>query len=212
MLRRSFAVVFFLTIWAGSAAALTREARSCFVSDIHFGYSSPFGSYTGIGPREFGLPEIDAADLFDPTYHVGFGFSRLQENQVLAGVGFRYTKINIHEANFPSDSEFLKFNQYDLFFDYNYYLTNLFNESFAPYFGGEVLAGLTSFTPPGFRSETQLSIGLAVNFGADFKVWSATDKRSFVTLASVNSWQLVGSGNRPRYLNIGGGIRYFFRP
>ncbi len=206
---------------ASSASALTREARSLYVADLHFGYSSPFGNYHGIGSYDWTGGDLTASELHDPTYHVGFDIAKIHNDRLWVGTGFRYTKINVndnlgdflqYEDGSPVDTGVLKFNQYDIFLSCNYYLMNINDESFAPYFGGEIISGLTSWSPPGYRSESKFTVGLAANFGADFKIWSAADKRSFVTLASINSWQLVGSGNRPRYLNIGGGIRYFFRP
>jgi hypothetical protein len=215
------AIVGAIVLLSGPASALTRESRSLYVGDLHFGYSAPFGNYNGIGSFDWSGGYLTASELHDPTYHLGFNLAKIQNDRVWVGVGFRYTRVNVndnvgdflqYDDGTPIDTEILKFNQYDMFLDVNYYLMSLYNESFAPYFGGQLIGGLTSWSPPGYRSESKFSLGLAVNFGADFKIWSAADKRSFVTLASVNSWQLLAGGNRPRYLNIGGGIRYFFRP
>ncbi len=205
-----------LSLVFSSSLAVTREARSLYVTGIHGGYSSPFGNYSGIGSYEWTGGTLTASELLDPTYHIGLEIGKVSNDHLFAGIGIRYTKINVNDAIgdylSPIDTSSLRFNQYDISLNCNYYLTNLYEESLSPYFGGELLMGLTSFTPPGFRSETQFSLGMAVNFGLDLKVWSAKDQRSFVTLASINSWQLAASGNRPRYLNIGGGLRYFFRP
>lgn len=216
MKRIVLSTVALLVLALSSSHALTQEARSLYVTGMHVGYSSPFGNYNGIGSFEWTGGSLTASELLDPTYHVGLEIGKVSNDHLLAGIGFRYTKINVNDAIgdylTPIDTSILRFNQYDINLDCNYYLTNLYEESLSPYFGGELIAGFTSFAPPGFRSETKFSFGVAVNFGLDMKVWSAADKRSFITLASINSWQLAAGGNRPRYLNIGGGLRYFFRP
>ena len=63
-----------------------------------------------------------------------------------------------------------------------------------------------------YADENELKFTVSVNFGADIKVWTAPSGRSYVALSSVNSWDLLASGQRPRYLNIGGAIKYYFRP
>lgn len=204
-----------------SSEAVTRTQRSLFVFDVTGGYSTAFGDYTGIGPYTWTGGSLTADQTFDPTYNFGFNLGKIHNDRLYAGIGFRYTKINIGD-NFvnsfgddglgPAYMAYLRFHQYDFNVDCNYYLANVFDESMAPYFGGSIIGGLTTWAPPGFRSESKLSVALAVNFGLDLKVWNAMDKRGFVTLSSINSWQIVGSGHRPRYLNIGAGIRYFFRP
>lgn len=223
---RRFILVALVVVTASALSqAATRTARSFYVFDVNGGYSSAFGNYSGIGSFDDWGGQLTASETFDPTYHVGFTLGRIHNDQLYFGLGFRYTKINIDDHigdllgyydvddNFiPVDTGSLRFHQYDMSFDFNYYPVNLVEESMAPYFGAGILTGLTSWTPPGFASESKLSIALAVNFGLDFKIWSATDKRSFVTLSSVNSWQVAATGDRPRYLNIGGAVRYFFRP
>ncbi len=216
MKRIVLSTVAILALAFSSSFAITRESRSLYVTGIHVGYSSPFGNYSGIGSYEWSGGTLTASEALDPTYHIGLEIGKVSNDRLFAGIGLRYTKINVNDEigdYFVSiDTSALRFNQYDIALDCNYYLANLYEESLSPYFGGELIAGFTSFTPPGFLSETKFSFGLAVNFGVDMKVWSAKDQRSFVTLASINSWQLAAGGNRPRYLNIGGGLRYFFRP
>jgi hypothetical protein len=219
---RSLIVTALVLTTAGVVSqAATRTARSLYVFDINAGYSTAFGNYSGIGSFNNWGGTLTASETFDPTYHFGFTLGRIHNDRLFLGLGFRYTKINIDDHigdllqdgnGAPVDTALLRFHQYDFSVDCNYYPVNIVEESMAPYFGGGLIAGLTSWAPPGFASESKLSVALAVNFGLDLKVWSAADKRSFVTLSSVNSWQVVASGDRPRYLNFGGAVRYFFRP
>ena len=203
-------------VFAVSLSAATRTARSLYVFDVNGGYSSAFGNYSGIGTFTWDSGGLTASQVLDPTYHLGFTLGRLYNDHLLFGLGFRYTNINIddHIGDLlqPIDTSSLRFHQYDLSFDFNYYPVNIAEESLAPYFGAGVTTGLTTFAPPGYASESKLSVALAVNFGVDLKVWKAADKRSFVTLSSMNSWQVIATGDRPRYLNLGGAVRYFFRP
>jgi hypothetical protein len=194
------------------AGAVTKTPRSLYVLDLHGGYSTPFGSYTGIGPISIdNLESISASDLYDPTYHVGLNLGRLSDEHLYFGLGFQYTSIKTDKQIVLTPTT-LKFSQFDFNFDFNYYPASPQTESFAPYFGPGLVIGLTTAHASGYRSETQVALGANLNFGADFRVWKAQDGRSLVTLSSVNSWNLIAGGDRPRYLNIGGALRYFFRP
>ena len=84
--------------------------------------------------------------------------------------------------------------------------------SFSPYAGVAVKGGLTRISQTGYSDDHIADIALAVNFGADIRIWSSADARQFLTLSSVNSYDLFGSNNRPLYFNVGGAIKYYFRP
>jgi hypothetical protein len=202
-----------ITSWA-----VTKTPRSLYMFDFHAGYSVPTGSYAGIGPANWD-GELQSSDLFDPTYHVGIEGGRLWNDHLYMGFGFQYTRINLDDridTLFSSGSLFelpeLKFHQYDFSFGARFYPGSPAIQSFAPYLGPSLTLGLTSMTAPHYRSETQTTVALNLDFGADFRIWKANDGRSLVTLSSVNSWNVIAGGDRPRFLNIGFGVRYFFRP
>jgi hypothetical protein len=198
------------------AWGVTRAPRSLYVFDVHTGWSTTTGNYSAIGPFSWGGGSLTAAETFDPTYHFGITAGRLWNDHFLVAAGFTYTKINIDnqigDLLMPLDTSMLRFGQYDFSLDANYYPISPIDQPLAPYFGGGVILGLTSWTPPGFRSESQFNVGLNLNFGVDLRVWKAKDGRGFVTLSSVNSANILATGDRPRFVNIGGAVKYFFRP
>jgi hypothetical protein len=181
--------------------------------DFHTGWSTPFGNYSAIGPQPiddvFSYP---ASDIYDPTFHVGMNIGQLSATRMYFGFGFQYTKINIDERNFELTPSDMTFHQWDINLDANFYPVSPKDEPVTPFVGPGLSFGITSQRAPGFRSESQLNLGLNVNFGLDLKIWEAPDNRSLITVSSINSWTVVSGGDRPRFLNIGGGLRYFFRP
>ena len=84
--------------------------------------------------------------------------------------------------------------------------------NFTPYVGLVAAVGMIAQSAEGYETEYEVNSLLSANFGAEFKLWSSPDKRKFLTLASVNSFDLLSSGYRPRNLNIGGAIKFYGRP
>lgn len=203
----------FVALLALQSQALTRVPGSITMIDFHTGWSSPFGSYSGIGPQPLDEAfSVPASDLYDPTFHFGVNVGQLSASRMYFGLGLQYTKIDIDEKNFTITPSDMTFHQWDFNVDMNFYPVSPQFESVTPYVGPGLSFGLTTQRAPGYRSQSQFNLGLNANFGVDVKIWQAPDKRSLITLSSINSWTVVSGGNRPRYLNIGGGLRYFFRP
>lgn len=196
--------------------AIVRVARRYSVMDFYGSSSSPVGKYDNIGGMIYfvdglGRPvEIDGDEIYDPTYQLGLSYGQVTSNQMLLKIGFRYTKIEV-SGNDPLFS-FVSLHQYDLDVNFNYLLMNIIEKSFAPYVGVGLRAGFTNAEASGFSSTARFNTVLAANAGVELKVWEDANKRSFVTLASVNSYDLYASGDRPKYLNIGAAIKYYFRP
>lgn len=208
---------------------IVRVARRYSVIDFYGGTSTPVGKYDGLaGFVDFTdmndrPADVDADVLFDPTVQLGIRYGGLRNSKMLFTIGFRWTKveaINISDLNTVNRSGMPLFfdpkkpglNQYDADFNFNYLLMNIVDQSFAPYIGVGFRAGVTTVTAKGFNSESHLNTVLAANFGAELKLWEGAQKRSFLTVALVNSYDLIASGDRPKYLNIGGALKYYFRP
>jgi hypothetical protein len=208
---------------------IVRVARRYSVIDFYGGSSSPVGKYDGLaGFVDFTgankrPADVDADVLFDPTVQLGIRYGELRNSKMLLTIGLRWTKveaINLLDLNTVSrsglaillDPKKPGLNQYDLDFNFNYLFMNIVDQSFSPYIGVGFRAGVTTVTAKGFSSESHINTVLAANVGAELKLWESEKKRSFLTLASVNSYDLIASGDRPKYLNIGGALKYYFRP
>jgi len=204
--------------------AMVRVAKRYNLIDVYGGASTAVGKYDGIaGFTDFrdedgSLIDIDADLIYKPTFHLGFNYGQLRNNRMLATIGFRFTDVAQEDAGvllFISSqgaAAEAKLRQFDLDFNFNVLLMNITEKSLSPYVGVGFRAGFTSATAKGFESESHLNTVLAGNFGAELKLWEHAKKRSFVTLASVNSYDLFSSSDRPKYLNIGGALKYYFRP
>ncbi len=222
-----------------ATGGIVRVAKRYNVVDLCGGYSTPVGSYDGLsGFLDFTdeggrAVDIDADRLYDPTFHIGLNYGQLRNNRMLISVGFRYTRIdqlNLYQvtttdlgldptqyAQWEANSMFMEkdkpsLSQYDFDFNFSYLFTPISENFWSPYVGLGVRGGLTAATHKGFESESHLNAALAASCGVEVKVWESPRKRSFATLASVNSYDLLESGNRPRFLNFGLGLKYYFRP
>ena len=136
---------------------------------------------------------------------------RLNNDHLYTGFGIRYTKVEMDRLVDLSPSN-LRFHQFDINMDVNFYPVSPIEEPVTPYFGPGLAFGLTTASARGYDSESQLNLTLNLNFGIDFRVWKAADGRSLLALSSVNSANILSTGDRPKYVNIGGALKYFFRP
>lgn len=153
---------------------------------------------------------------------------------MLYSVGFRYTRAEVQGSFADSleigqDSVFLAWYDLDSYYsihlyeleaNFNYFLIDPTESVFAPFVGFGGKAGFMNFSTDLFdvdsgleyADENELKFTLHLNFGADLKLYEAPSGMSYFALSSVNSWDVLASGNRPRYLNIGGALKYYFRP
>ncbi len=228
-----------LFLFSTSQAGIARVAKRINVISFYAGSSAISGKYDGLGADKWNQifetnlasPDVDGGDLYKSCFHLGFDYGQLRGGKLLYSFGFRYTKVKFQDSTTVpfDDPGFLyiirsledDFNVhlYDLGLDVNYFLFDLNLQRWSPYFGLGGKVGFMTFDAEGrslegyeYSTESQIKSTIGVNFGADIKVWSAPKGRSFVTLSSVNSWDLFASGNRPKYLNVGGAIKYYFKP
>lgn len=196
-------------------AAIVKVARRINVIDFYGGYAHPWGDYKRLSilplVNSQGIPvELSADEAYDPTYFFGFSYGQLRNDRLLYSLGFRWTHINVED-----DLEFTvsrpTLNQYDLDFNLNYFFTNPSVSSVSPYVGLAFHGGVHSYSDR-LVDESEVTLAGGINFGADFRVWSSPSGRSFVALSSVNEWLYAASDERPKYLNLGAAIKYYFRP
>ena len=196
-------------------AAIRRVAARYNLVNFYGGYASPWGEYNEIGlvrfVDELDRPvNIDADEAFDGTFYVGFDYGTLWTRNVQFMLGFRFTDHQVQDWIFESSEEF-NYRQYDVEFNLNFYPIDITQNPLSPYVGVGFQAGLLSTEVEGFDNESDIKLAGSVNFGADFKVYEAPGGRSFITLASMNNFNVIASDDRPKYLNIGGALRYWFR-
>jgi len=214
------AVVLLALVFAVSSLAearIQRVAKRYYVVDFYAGYAVPHGEYDRMGDVRFvnlsGYPiKIDAADWLDNTYFLGFDYGALYRDHLLLMVGFRFTNHNVKDV-FSIPEQDIAYRQYDLELNVNYMFNDLSKLIWSPYIGIGSQAGFTSLSIKGAdNNQSDFKFALSLNFGVDFKIWGGPQSRSFVTLSSINNLNFLGSDNRPQYLNIGGGLKYYFRP
>jgi hypothetical protein len=214
----SAVVVFALS---SSSQAITRVGKKLNVIEFYGGYAGPLGTYNGIPIDEFIIEgrqwEFEADEVYGASYYFGLNYGQLFANRFLISAGFRYTRHDLKDTIGNDEMAFMydfkpNLHQYDLDLNLNYLFTNLHVSGFAPYVGLGMHGGIASATWEGFDSENELTFAMSVNFGAEVKLYTAASGRSFVTLASMNNWNFLSTNDRPKYLHIGGGIKYYFRP
>jgi len=215
-----------LVLCASNVLAIGRVAKRWYIFDFYGGYSKPVGSYDHIG-QDYFIPStdevnrvviLDADKVYDKTFHVGFSVGRMVSQYFVGTFGFVYTKIEVLDQIWLSDSEYLtyraykpSFGQYDIFLSGAYNFFSLEQTGFTPFVGGSAKAGLTRQHLSGYESEYEVNGALAVLFGAEVKLWQGKNQ-SMLALTSTNSYDLAASGYRPKYLNLGVGLRWYLRP
>ncbi len=208
-------------------AGITKVAKRLNVLEFYGGYSHPVGSYDGIDIIDFldsqdRLVELDADQVYDPGYYFGFNYGQLTVSHVLLSFGFRWTHIATLDTFYTDplvpgfgwefQPETPTFNLYDLDFNANYFLTDPSVSVLSPYAGVGLHAGILSLSGDFIETQNDIKFALGLNFGADLTFWKSPDGRSLLALSSVNEWIVAASNDRPRYLNFGAALKYYFRP
>jgi hypothetical protein len=188
------------------------------VVDFFATYSIPHGQYGKMGEvrfvDRFGRPtKLDAGEWLDETYSLGFDYGTLYRARWLLAFGFRFTDHKVMDVFSTIRSRDITYRQYDLELNLNFMFNDISRAFLSPYIGMGAQAGFTSFAiKRAANNVSDLKFALSFNFGVDFKIWGAPRNRSFVTLSSMNNFNFVGTDDRPKYLNIGFGVKYYFRP
>ena len=203
-------------------AGISRVARRWNFVQVRAGYAQPMGENDHLFNIRYedqsgAAVNLDADELYDPSWYLGFSYGQLRSKHIAFSLGFTYTDIEMVDSIATSPYIWQAgakpaLNQYDVDFDLNYLLTNPSQAKISPFVGLGFHAGITSLTADGFESENELTMALGVNFGADIVLWESSDKRTFVALSSINEFQFLASEERPKYLNLGVGLKYYFRP
>ena len=205
---------------AASSQAITRVAGRWSVLSVHGGYAKPWGQYDGLPNDPFVLEgrqwEFDAEDVYGDSYCFGLEYGQLIAGHWLGSVGFRFTHHNLKDTIGDERMAFMydfkpTFNQYDLEVNMNYLLNNLASSVWTPYAGLGLHAGIASVDWDEYDAENDLTFGMNLNFGAEVKLYTAASGKSFVTLASMNNWNFMATNDRPKYLQIGGGVKYYMK-
>ncbi|MCH7946305.1 MAG: hypothetical protein IIC66_00740 [candidate division Zixibacteria bacterium] len=218
--------LFILVLVAGALAllsvenvsAITRTARKLNMVEFFGGINTPHGEYDGLvnGPflDDTNSPiSLDANQWLDNSFFLGLSYGALYGGNSLFQIGIRYSDYNVDRSVIIIEGGIdYSYYQLDLDVGYKYLLTSLNNSTFSPHIGASASAGFTTLNPKGFQSESELNIGFSLEFGGDLKIWSSADNSNFLTLASANNYNLLSSNSRIKNLNLGLGIRYYFRP
>ena len=214
--------ILLICIISSDAFGISRVARRLNLLEVYGGVGVPSGEYDGLPNIPFVINsrrvDVKADDIYGSAFHLGVTYGQLRNRHILVSVGFQFTENAIEDTiPLPLDTILIlpddfKIRQYDLTLNLNYFFLDLNEQPWSPYFGIGLQAGIASLTFRDFTTENEFNTSIGFNFGADLRLWQEAGGRSTVTLSSINTWNFVTSNDRPAYLQIGGGIRYWFRP
>lgn len=210
---------------ASTSKAISKADRKMNVLEFQLGGSQPVGERNRIGSGDYeivfvGLDELpfdlDASDIYKPAFYFSLNYGNLVKGQFYYNVGFHYVNLR-HEDSLETDGyiyfnlDEINMNVYALDINFNYYLFNPNFSTLTPYIGLGLQSGIMSSSAEGYSNSNDLVYSMGVNIGVDFKIWEEQNGRSYLTIASANQYQFAASDKRPRYFQIGGAIKYFFR-
>ncbi|MEW5795539.1 MAG: hypothetical protein AB1772_04180 [Candidatus Zixiibacteriota bacterium] len=208
---------------AGQSWGIQRVAARFAYLELRFAYAMPQGEYDGLPGSEFetndgyGL-EIDGTHIYEDGYSFGLAYGRLFEGKWALGAGFEYARHRVKNPIVVPGFEPVRFPERSTYHHYaialraTYSPLDLKESGWSPYLGPAATFGLAALTSPGYITEYEADFGLDIEFGLDVTLWQAADNRSFLALSSINSWNFLATDDRVSHLQIGGGIRYFFKP
>ena len=221
-MRRVFVLLslaaFVSLITASESGAITKKARDLNFMTFYAGTSLPVGEYNGIPGDNFifdgTLYKFDGDKLYDDALYLGLDYGRMMGRWAFS-VGFRY--IN-HQVKDTIENDYIAFaynppikmNDYDLGAELRYHLTDIQQEIFSPFVGVDIFSGFTTVGNDLSDNENRVTVALGGVFGAEFKIMKSPTNNNFLTLVSTNSYTLAASDHRPKYLHIGGALRYYF--
>jgi len=212
---------------ATPAGAIQRVAAKFGIVEARFGYAMPLGEYDGLPGLDFIFDEselvaFDAERVYEDGYAFGLSYGQALGGHWRASVGFDYARNKVKNPIIQRIGDYqysiedlpnnLSNDQYDLAFRTAYAFTDLNQLGWSPFLGLGALAGLSSSRSPGYPANSEFDFGMSLDFGLDVKLWQGSDGRTFAALSSINSWNFVTTGERVSHLQIGGGLKYFFKP
>lgn len=207
-----------------TAEGISRVPDRLGVFEVYGAFSSPTGNIDHLGdinfPIDYRRPNTSAGDVYRPSLTLGATIGTVQMGHWYNSVGFQYSHLRVKDTIFfpRSDSmlafnytDFPKphFNQYEVRLNSNWQFYDVETVGWTPYVGLGVGVGLISQTLPGYDSQTELNVGLAMNFGAEVRIWQDPNGSNMVTLASANRWEFAGSGYRPKFLTVGVSLKIY---
>jgi hypothetical protein len=210
-------------LMAGQIMAIERVPARFGYIVTGFGFAMPQGDYDGFPNRDFvsdsgAAVTIDGSNLYKDGLSFTLGYGQLIGSRWLFGVCFDYSRHQVKDpvaqpgyepVSFPKKSTY---SHYAIAVRPSFAPLDVRESGWTPFVGSSFTFGLASMTAPGYVSEYEATFGMDIDFGADVRLWEASDSRSFLTLSSLNSWNFLSTGTRVSQLQIGGGLRYFFKP
>jgi hypothetical protein len=224
--RKTILAVLALVLGLGDQTfAIERVASRLGYLEVRSSYAIPQGTYEGLPGLDFDFGDgqtfaFDADRVFDDGFALGLTYGQLMGRYWRTSFGFDYAKNKVknpilqnegiyeYRVGFTDDETY---HLYDLTIRGAFAPTNLEQSPWCPFVGLGVAFGFGSANAPGYETNYDFGTALSLDFGADVKLWTAPDSRSFVALSSINSWDIMATGNRIKLLQIGGGLRYFFK-
>jgi hypothetical protein len=206
--------------------SITQVPERLGVFEVYSAFSSPTGNIDHLGdihfPIDYRRLNTSAGDVYRPSLTLGVTIGTVQRGHLYNSVGFQYSHLRVKDTIFfpRSDSaivfnyrDFPKphFNQYEVRLNSNWQFYDVEAVGWTPYLGLGVGIGMISQTLEGYDSQTELNVGLAMNFGAEVRIWQDPNGRNMVTLASANRWEFAGSGYRPKFLTVGVSLKVYSR-
>ncbi len=206
------------SILTGSAMAVTKIPKSLNFMSVFGGMSSPVGTVEGVPGELFSyngtIYEIDALNAYDDAVFFGFDYGQVYFRHLSLSVGFSYIGHKYLNPSspvaWPGWVNSPKLNQYDFTVKSHYLLNDLRTNRWSPYVGLSLLSGFTTVDWGDIENENRLTLALGLDFGAEAKVYRFSHSKGFITLASVNNYNFMTTGDRPQYLHFGGAIKYYY--
>ncbi|MEA1980749.1 MAG: hypothetical protein U9N54_07235 [candidate division Zixibacteria bacterium] len=177
--------------------------------DFTGSYLLPIGNSGGFFDEDFDV-DLDTDDLYDPSVEFGVRYGQLSQNRFLYNVGFSYIHVNEIDTAFLNASAF-SLSMYLINLGVNYYPIGNRN-IISPFAGVSLSPGLYVINFKVGESITELNAAVSFNFGFDLKIFESKSKRSFWAVSPSGSYDFWASGDRPKFLSVGLGIKYFYRP
>jgi hypothetical protein len=187
---------------------------------------SPTGLIDHLGNIQFRNPyrrmAFNSSDVYSHSFMLGANIGTVRMGHWHNSVGFQYSRLRVRDTiRYPrndstltfNDTDFPKpnFNQYEIRLNSNWQFYDLEHIGWTPYVGLGFGVGIISQSLVGYESHTELNMGMALNFGAEVKIWQDPNGSNMVTLASANSWEFAGSGYRPKFLTLGVALKVYSR-